>query len=205
MLSIGLTGNIAAGKSTVAHLFAEWGATVIDADQLVRELERPGTPVFESIVRRFGRDVVAADGTLDRDRLRSRVFAEPGERAALDAIVHPAVAAERERRLRDARRRGDRIVVSDIPLLFEVMDPGAFDAVVLVDAPVALRRERLLRSRPIEASEADAMIAAQLPSAAKRSRSTFVIDNDADLATLRERAARVWHALEARATANRSA
>jgi dephospho-CoA kinase len=205
LLSIGLTGNIAAGKSTVAHLFAEWGATVIDADQLVRELERPGTPVFESIVRRFGRDVVAADGTLDRDRLRSRVFAEPGERAALDAIVHPAVAAERERRLRDARRRGDRIVVSDIPLLFEVMDPGAFDAVVLVDAPVALRRERLLRSRPIEASEADAMIAAQLPSAAKRSRSTFVIDNDADLATLRERAARVWHALEARATANRSA
>jgi dephospho-CoA kinase len=205
LLSIGLTGNIAAGKSTVAHLFAAWGATVIDADRLVRELERPGTPVFESIVRRFGRDVVAADGTLDRDRLRSRVFAEPGERAALDAIVHPAVAAERERRLRDARRRGDRIVVSDIPLLFEVMDPGAFDAVVLVDAPVALRRERLLRSRPIEASEADAMIAAQLPSAAKRSRSTFVIDNDADLATLRERAARVWHALEARATAHRSA
>lgn len=201
MLNVALTGNIAAGKSTVSRLFAKWGATVIDADQIVHDLERPGTPVFDAIVRRFGRDVVAADGTLDRTRLRTRVFAAPAEREALNAIVHPAVAAERERRLAAARRRGDRIVVSDIPLLFEVMDPGAFDAVVLVDAPLAVRRARLMASRGLDQAGADAMIAAQLPAEAKRARSTFVIDNDGDEDTLRTRARAVWQELERQARA----
>jgi dephospho-CoA kinase len=147
--------------------------------------------------------VVAADGTLDRARLRARAFADPAERAALDAIVHPAVAAERERRLAAARARGDAVVVSDIPLLFEVMDPGAFDAVVLVDAPPALRRQRLMTDRGLDGGTADAMIAAQLPAGPKRARSTFVIDNDGTLAELERRAAAVWHALAERARATR--
>lgn len=196
MLNVALTGNIASGKTTVGRLFAEWGATVIDADSIVHELEQPGTPVFDAIVRRFGPEVVAADGALDRARLRARVFADPAERAALNALVHPAVAAERERRLQQARRRGDRIVVSDIPLLFEVMDPGAFDAVVLVDAPAAIRRARLVAARGLDAATAEAMIGAQMPAAAKRARSTFVIENDADLPTLRRRAALVWEELD---------
>lgn len=196
MLNVALTGNIASGKTTVGRLFAEWGATVIDADRIVHELEQPGTPVFDAIVRRFGPEVVAADGALDRARLRARVFADPAERAALNALVHPAVAAERERRLQQARRRGDRIVVSDIPLLFEVMDPGAFDAVVLVDAPAAIRRARLVAARGLDAATAEAMIGAQMPAAAKRARSTFVIENDADLPTLRRRAALVWEELD---------
>lgn len=196
MLNVALTGNIASGKTTVGRLFAEWGATVIDADSIVHELEQPGTPVFDAIVRRFGPEVVAAGGALDRARLRARVFADPAERAALNALVHPAVAAERERRLQQARRRGDRIVVSDIPLLFEVMDPGAFDAVVLVDAPAAIRRARLVAARGLDAATAEAMIGAQMPAAAKRARSTFVIENDADLPTLRRRAALVWEELD---------
>jgi dephospho-CoA kinase len=201
MLSVALTGNIAAGKSTVGLLLEGSGATLIDADRIVHQLEQPGTAVFDAIVRRFGPDVLAADGTLDRARLRSRVFAQPSEREALNAIVHPAVARERERLVREARRRGDRIVVNDIPLLFEVMDPGAFDVVILVDAPIAVRRERLMRARGLDRPAADAMMEAQLPAELKRARSTFVIENDADLATLRDRVAAVWRELERRARA----
>lgn len=199
--SVGLTGNVASGKSTVAQLFAAQGAVVIDADRIVHELEQPGTPVFARIVDRFGRDIVAPDGTLDRARLRARVFGSPTDRAALEAIVHPAVAAERERQMHQARARGARLVVHDIPLLFEVMDPGSFDAVVLVDAPATVRRDRLVRTRGLDAATADAMIAAQMPAEAKRARSTFVIDNDGDLAALRDRALTVWRALEQLAAA----
>ena len=184
---IGLTGNIASGKSTVAELFRRWGATVIDADLLAREVQRAGTPVFAAIVERFGPEVVRRDGELDRAVLRARVLGEPAELAALNAIVHPAVR----------RRAGARIAVSDVPLLFETDDPGRFDAVVLVDAPAPLRRERLMRDRGLSAAEADGMMAAQLPSAAKRSRSTHVIDNDADLASLERRARQVWRELDA--------
>src|SRR5919201_1662043 len=135
MLHVALTGNIAAGKSTVAELFRRWGATLIDADQLVRELQAPGSPVLEAIVARFGAAVLRADGTLDRAALRRRVMADPAAREALERIVHPAVHRRREELLREAGRRGDRIVVSEIPLLFEVADSREFDAVVLVDAP----------------------------------------------------------------------
>lgn len=205
MLNVGLTGNIASGKTTVARLFEHWGATLIDADRIVHELERRGTPVFDAIVARFGPSIVAADGELDRAALGRRVFASPADRAALEAIVHPAVAAERARRLTQARQRGDRIVVSDVPLLFEVMDPAAFDAVVLVDAPDAVRRERLVAERGLDPATAEAMIRAQMPSPAKRARSTFVIDNDTDLARLERRAARVFEALDRLANAPRSA
>jgi dephospho-CoA kinase len=199
VLSVALTGNVASGKSAVARLFESWGATLIDADRIVHELEAPGTPVHAAIVERFGREVVAPDGTLDRARLRARVFADAALRRELEAIVHPAVAAERERRLGDARRRGDRIVVNDIPLLFEVMDPGAFDAVVLVDAPADVRRARLMATRGLDRTTADAMIAAQMPAEQKRGRATFVIDNDGTLDLLRERAGAVWRELERRA------
>ena len=196
MLNVALTGNVASGKSSVARLFQRWGATVLDADAIVRELQRPGTPVFQTITRRFGADVVAPDGSLDRARLGRRVFADARERQALEAIVHPAVAAERERRMQGARRRGDAIVVSDIPLLFEVMDPGAFDAVVLVDAPAAVRLDRLMARNGLDRDAASAMIAAQQPADAKRARSSHVIDNDGDLDRLERRAGAVWHDLE---------
>ena len=196
MLSVALTGNIASGKSTVAGLFAGWGATVIDADQIVHELQRPGTDVFRAIVARFGDRMIAADGTLDRAALRARVFGDPSELAALNAIVHPAVAVERDRRAAIARAEHTPILVSDIPLLFEVGDPDRFDAVVLVDAPRALRKHRLMRSRSLTDDAASAMIDAQAPSESKRNRSTFVIDNDGDRDLLGQRARAVWIALE---------
>jgi dephospho-CoA kinase len=196
MLNVALTGNVASGKSSVARLFRDWGATVLDADAIVHELQRPGTPVFDAITRRFGADVVAADGSLDRARLGRRVFADSRERRALEAIVHPAVAAERERRMQQGRRRGDGIVVSDIPLLFEVMDPGAFDAVVLVDAPPTMRLDRLMARNGLDRESALAVITAQQPADGKRARSTHVIDNDGDLDLLERRAETVWQDLE---------
>ncbi len=216
MLNIALTGNIAAGKSTVANLFRDWGATIIDADRLAREAQSPGSPVLRAIAERFGADVLLPDGELDRAKLRAIVMDDPIARLALEAIVHPAVQALRLGRLALARAAGDRVVVSDIPLLFEVaaeggaapLDPGTFDAVVLVDAPEAVRIERLVHDRGLSEREARRMVSAQLPSAIKRAwrggareRGAYVIDNDADRATLEARARTVWEQLLKEATA----
>ncbi|HEY7505068.1 MAG TPA: dephospho-CoA kinase [Gemmatimonadales bacterium] len=199
MLNVALTGNIAAGKSVVAELFRRWGATVLDADAIVREVQAPGSPVMGRIVKRFGPTVVRLDGSLDRPALRRIVLGDAEARAALERIVHPAVYARRAELAAEAEARGDRIVVSDIPLLFESGDPDAFDAVVLVDAPEAARERRLVEHRGLSESEARDMIRAQLPASVKRARSDFVIDNDGDLAALERTASEVWRALLARA------
>jgi dephospho-CoA kinase len=199
VLSVGLTGNIAAGKSAVAALFRRWGATVIDADEIVREVQAPGGPVIERIAERFGRSVLRPDGTLDRAALRRLVLADGEALTALNRIVHPAVHARRMELIREAARRGDRIVVSDIPLLFEAADPSGFDAIVLVDAPDAVRLRRLIEHRGLDEAEARRMIQAQMPASEKRPRSDFVIENDGDRAALERTAARVWSALLARA------
>ena len=199
MLSVALTGNIGAGKTTVAELFKTWGAMIIDADQLVREIQTPGQPAFEQIAHRFGQSVVLSDGTLDRAALRAKVLADPSARADLNQIVHPEVHRRRLKLLEEARVRGDRIVVSDIPLLFEADDPASFDAVVLVDAADTVRRARLVKLRGLPPSEADRMMQAQLPAAAKRARSDYVIENDGDIPALERAAARVWQSLLDRA------
>jgi dephospho-CoA kinase len=199
MLNVGLTGNIASGKSTVTELFRRWGATIIDADALVREAQAPGTRVLAAIASRFGSAMLRPDGTLDRAALRQKVMNNPAALADLNAIVHPDVHRRRDELMRRAAARGDRIVVSDIPLLFEAVDPAAFDVVVLVDAPVEIRRQRLLANRDLSPSDAERMLAAQLPSNSKRTRSDYVIDNMGDLAALERAARKVWEALEARA------
>jgi len=199
MLNVALTGNIASGKSTVAELFRNWGATVIDADLLVRDAQAPGSPVLRAIAARFGQDLIDPAGVLDRRALRRRAMGDPAALADLNRIVHPDVLRRRAALEREARNRGDRIVVSDIPLLFEAADPEAFDAVVLVDAPEAVRRARLLAQRGLTAEDADRMLAAQAPTGPKRQRSTFVIDNDGDRAALEARARAVWSQLVARA------
>src|SRR6266540_2037608 len=176
MLNVGLTGNIAAGKSTVVELFKKWGATVIDADALAREAQAPGSAVLAAIAGRFGADVLAPDGTLDRAGLRAKVIGDDTALTALNAIVHPAVQQRRLELQRAARERGDAIVVNDIPLLFEVLDPAQFDAVVLVDAPVALRRTRLRTLRGLSNEDADRMIAAQMSAERKRAPRTGVQD-----------------------------
>ena len=199
MLIVGLTGNVAAGKSSVAKLFAEWGAFVTDADAIVRELQRPGTPVFDAIVERFGPGVVDPGGDLDRDALRRIVLRDPRSLAALNAIVHPAVAEQRGALEQAAREAGARIVVHDVPLLFEATDPASYDLVVLVDAPEAVRRHRLRERRGLAEAEADRMMAAQLPSGPKRDASDIVIDNDGDRTRLASRARAAWSAILERA------
>jgi dephospho-CoA kinase len=199
MLNVALTGNIASGKSTVAELFREWGATLIDADRLVRDVQAPGSPVLRAIAARFGQDLIDPAGVLDRRLLRRRAMGDPAALADLNRLVHPDVLRRRAALEQEARSRGDRIVVSDIPLLFEAADPTAFDVIVLVDAPVAMRRARLLAQRGLTAEDAEQMLAAQAPTGPKRARSTFVIDNDGERAALEARAREVWAALVARA------
>jgi dephospho-CoA kinase len=199
MLNVGLTGNVASGKSTVAQLFQRWGATLIDADRLVREAQAPGSWVLRAIVERFGEHMLKGDGTLDRAALRRVVMEDAEARADLNRIVHPEVNRRRAELLAEARGRGDRIVVSDIPLLFEATDPAEFDLVVLVDAPEDLRLTRLQAERGLTPVEAERMVRAQLPSSEKRGRSDFIIDNVGDRATLERKAAAVWEALLARA------
>jgi dephospho-CoA kinase len=199
VLNVALTGNIAAGKSAVAELFRRWGATVLDADAIAREAQAPGGPVLREIASRFGAGVLRPDGSLDRAALRRLVMADPGALEALNRIVHPAVLARLTELAGEAAARGDRIVVSDIPLLFEVADPRRFDAVVLVDAPEPVRLRRLVEARGLSESEAREMMGSQLPSAAKRARSDIVIDNDGDRDALERAAAAAWRALLARA------
>lgn len=191
-LHIGLTGNIASGKSTVTKQLTELGATVIDADVLAREAVAPGSSGFEAVVDHFGPGVVLPDGAIDRVALRTRVFKDARERDVLNAIVHPAVARLRQAQFAEATKRGVAVVVSDIPLLFEVGLEHTFDGVVLVDAPESVRRGRLVNDRGLSRADADAMIAAQWPSKKKRASATWVIDNDGTREQLQARVAAWW-------------
>ncbi len=196
MLLVGLTGNIASGKSTVAQLFSERGATIVDADILARRAVEVGTPASQRIVRRWGTSILAPDGRLDRAALRERVFGFPEELEALNEMVHPEVGRMRDRLVGDARQRGDRIVVCDIPLLFEKNLVGDFDRIVLVDAPRDVRLDRLVKDRGLRETEAMEMIAAQMPAELKRARADFIVDNGGSLTELEEQVAAVWSALE---------
>jgi dephospho-CoA kinase len=196
MLLVGLTGNIASGKSTVAQLFGGWGATLIDADVLARQAVDVGMPAYHAIVERWGESVTAPDGPIDRRELRQRVFSDSEQLEALNAIVHPEVQRLRDQLVDDARRRGDRIVVCDIPLLFERRLADQFDRIVLVDAPRPVRMERLVRDRSLETTEAMKMIASQMPAELKRARADYLIDNTGSLEELEARAREVWRALE---------
>src|SRR5438067_11543569 len=201
MLNVALTGNIAAGKSTVIELFRGWGATIIDADELVRQAQAPGGEVLAAIAQRFGSDVLEPNGSLDRAALRSKVMGDQAALDALNAIVHPAVRRRRDDLAREARERGDVLVVNDIPLPFEVLDPGQFDVVVLVDASVALRRTRLRDMRGLSNEEADRMIAMQMPAERKRAQSHYTIENERSLKTLERKARSVFDELRRRAAA----
>ena len=201
MLLVGLTGNIASGKSTVGRLFSEFGATLIDADVLARAAVVPGSEALRQIVAEWGEEILAPDGTLDRSALRQRVFGDADELAVLNSIVHPEVERLRGEQVDAARGRGDRIVVCDIPLLFEKRLTEHFDCIVLVDAPRPLRLERLVRERDLPEEEAMAMIAAQMPAELKRARADIIIDNDGPLDRLAARAAEAWAQLEKEADA----
>jgi dephospho-CoA kinase len=195
MLIVGLTGNIAAGKSTVARHFEERGATIVDADLLARRAVEPGMPAYTQIVRRWGHDVLSPDGMLDRGVLRQQVFADQLQLEELNRIIHPEVLRMRDRMVAEARERGDRIVVCDIPLLFERRLAEEFERIVLVDAPRDVRLERLVRDRGLRETEAMDMIAAQMPAELKRARADYVIDNVGSREEVERAADEVWASL----------
>lgn len=195
MRLIGLTGNIASGKSAVAKMLSERGAVIIDADVQAREAVTKGSPALEAIVAKWGEGVLDAAGNLDRPALRHIVFENQSDLDELNEIVHPEVVRMREQETEDARRRGDRFVVSVIPLLFERHLAEEFDAIVLVDAPRTVRLERIVRDRGIDEAEAMKMIAAQMPADLKRARADYVIENAGTLEELESEVNRVWEAI----------
>jgi dephospho-CoA kinase len=204
MLLVGLTGNIGSGKSTVAQMFSERGATVIDADVLARRAVEVGTAAYGKIVARWGASILAPDGHVDRAALRRLVFADHAQLEELNQIVHPEVERLRLRLIEQARSRGDQIVVCDIPLLFERHMTDRFDRIVLVDASRAVRLERLVKDRELRETEAMDMIAAQMPAELKRARADYIIENDGTFAQLERRVQDVWSTLMREARGPRS-
>lgn len=195
MIRIGLTGTLGAGKSTVGRLFESWGAWRIDADRLAREAVEPGTPGHAAVLERFGDRVRAVDGSIDRAALRAIVFDDDAARADLEAIVHPEVDRLREGEVERAVRASARIVVFEIPLLYETGSADQFDHVVVVDAPPELRRRRVVEARGLEPAIFDAIDAAQWPGERKRAAADAVVWNDADEKTLERRAREAWEAV----------
>ena len=197
MLYVGLTGNIASGKSAVADRFAELGATVVDADVLARDAVAVGTPAYQKVVARWGSHVLQPDGTLDREALRHKVFADKTQLDELNSIVHPDVNKLRRKMVTEARKRGDAVLIYVVPLLFERRLANEFDQIILVDAPKETRFDRLTRLRGVSEEDSANMISAQMLAELKRARADFVIENDGSLEELREKVDEVWERLTA--------
>ncbi|EPD57719.1 dephospho-CoA kinase [Streptomyces sp. HGB0020] len=199
MVKVGLTGGIGAGKSEVSRLLVACGAVLIDADRIAREVVEPGTPGLAAVVEAFGEEVLAADGSLDRPKLGSIVFADPQKLALLNSIVHPLVGA-RSRELEEAAAE-DAVVVHDVPLLTENNLAGLYDLVIVVDASPETQLDRLVRLRGMTEEDARARMAAQATREQRRKIADVVIDNDVPLADLERRVKDVWAELVRRAQA----
>ncbi len=172
MIKIALTGSIGMGKSTVAAMFAEAGIPVFDADAEVRRMQSYGGSLVEAINERF--PGTRLNGAIDRDLLTAQVLADRDELAALEFIVHPAVAEARQRFIED--HHGAPALLFEIPLLFETRGESAFDKVIVVSAPAAVQRERVMAREAMTAAKLDQLLSRQLPDATKAERADFVID-----------------------------
>ena len=196
LIQAGLTGGIASGKTTAATMLAALGAHVIDTDELARRALEPGTPAAEEVTRVFGREILKADGAIDRERLGDIVFADARQRQRLNDIVHPEVRAAWQGQLIELRRAGwHGVVAVVIPLLYEVAAQDWFDAVIAVGCAEVTQRQRL-RERGLTDAQADARIRAQLPMTAKMERADFVAWNEGSLAVLEQQVTRIWKRLE---------
>jgi dephospho-CoA kinase len=198
-LRVGLTGGIGAGKSEVSRRLASYGAVVIDADAVAREVVAPGTPGLAEVVQAFGPEVLRGDGTLDRDRLGELVFADESLRMKLNAITHPRVG---ERMAELERQAGEvPVIVHDVPLLAENHLAGRFDEVVVVDVPPRIQAERLARERGMSKAQAEARMRAQAPREDRLAIATIVVDNSGSLAELDREVGELWAELRRRALA----
>jgi dephospho-CoA kinase len=192
MRVLGLTGGIGSGKSMVAQLFARLGAVVIDADQLAREVVEPGQPALEEIVATFGRDVLLPDGRLDRAKLAGIIFADPVERAKLDAITHPRIRARMDEEIK-ARRSGPGVLIVDIPLLYENDRTYSVERVIVVWVDPQTQLRRIRQRDGLSADAAGQRIAAQMPLEAKRARADHVIDNSGAREDTRRQVEAIYH------------
>ncbi|MFF7115083.1 dephospho-CoA kinase [Streptomyces albogriseolus] len=197
MLTVGLTGGIGAGKSEVSRLLVRHGAVLIDADRIAREVVEPGTPGLAAVVKAFGEEILAEDGSLDRPRLGALVFSDPEKLATLNSIVHPLVGA-RSRELEEAAPE-DAVVVHDVPLLTESGLAPLYDVVIVVDASPGTQLDRLVRLRGMSEEDARARMAAQATREQRRAVADIVIDNDVPLDALERRVEEVWADLVRRA------
>jgi dephospho-CoA kinase len=198
VLAVGLTGGIGAGKSMVAELLVDRGATLIDADRVAREVVAPGGPAYRPLVERFGPSILADDGTLDRPTLAAVAFADPKALADLNAITHPAIGLEMIER-RNALAHTDDVVVLAIPLLTPAhRETVGLDAVVVVDCPTEVALERLVDLRGMNRADAEARVAAQISREDRLADADFVVDNSSTVEHLAEEADRLWGWLEER-------
>jgi dephospho-CoA kinase len=204
VLLVGLTGGIGAGKSTVAELLTERGAIVIDGDLIARRVVEPGRPALAAIVEHFGAEVLAPDGTLDRPKLAAKAFANAEERAALEAITHPAIGAEFLREMSEAPPGG--IVVNDVPLLVESKQAAerGYEVVIVVEAPRELRLDRLVE-RGLGRADAEARMAAQATDEERRAVATHLLDNRGTRQDLEAQVETLWADLTERAAAKAEA
>jgi dephospho-CoA kinase len=199
VLAVGLTGGIGSGKSAVAELLVARGAELIDADQVARDVVAPGGPAYQPLIDRFGRGIVAPDGTIDRPALAAVAFADDAARADLNGITHPAIGIAMIH-ARDALEDTDKIVVLAIPLLTAVhRDTVKLRAVVVVDCPTDIALERLLSQRGMDRADAEARIRAQISREERIKEADYVLDNSGDRAALEGEVAKLWEWLVAQA------
>ncbi len=197
MILVGLTGGVATGKSTVARLFRDCGAAVIDADVLARAVVEPGKPAWRAIVRTYGKDVLLEDGTINRQALGRLVFRDPAKRRTLNAIIHPRVAREQARRTRVlAERQPAGVILYDVPLLFEASIDNRVDRIIVVTADRETQIARLRERNGLSRSEAVRRIRSQLPLSRKIARADYVIDGTRPLGEIREQVRRIYGALK---------
>ncbi|GIO16629.1 dephospho-CoA kinase [Cohnella xylanilytica] len=192
-MNIGLTGGIATGKSTVSQMLERRGAALVDADRIAREVVEPGQAPLRQIAERFGQAVLNEDGTLNRRKLGQIVFSDEAERKALEAITHPAIRAlMRERMERLEAERPDRLVVVDVPLLFESKLQSLFEQVLVVYVPRSVQLTRLMERDGLAEEEARKRLDAQMDIEDKKRLADYVIDNSAGLAETEEQIERFW-------------
>jgi len=190
VILVGLTGGIGSGKSTVSSLLEGRGAIIIDADAIVREVQLPGSPVLAELASKFGPEVLASDGSLDRQALANIVFTDPEALKSLNAIVHPAVGKEMNRRMTE-QRTTKNVVILDIPLLTENPREG-LQGKIVVDVPVEVQVERLIKFRGFDEADARARISRQATREQRLLTADFVIDNSHDLESLIPQIDKVW-------------
>ncbi len=196
MLKVAITGGVGSGKSTVARMFKELGAVVLDADEAARAVVAPAQPAWEELRRAFGPEFFRFDGSLDRARMAHLVFNDPEARRRLNDIVHPQVAREMARRLQELEQRGEKLVLVEVPLLFEAGLEGSYQRIIVVYAEPREREERLQVRDHRPGGEIAGILQAQWPLEEKRRRADYVVDNRGSFKDTRRQVSQIWRKLK---------